>query len=355
MKKILRLISFSFGLLLSVNQLLAETEPNNYALFANNTTIGTNNNGNIHAATDLVDWWKFEVTGTGKIEIAMTSIIAANVNHFVVECFHHEDTANRVSYAYLTTPTSLVLYVMPGIYYLKFNTYNNEGSYTFNVSFTPSFYNPDAGEQNGKINNATNVTTNPFAGAIGHYCGVIALNNGFDKYDKSDWWTLTTSPGDIYFTINKNLTNSLYIDVYNSTNTQAGAEICKKIISGVDTASMFALKGSGNYKIQVRNESQPGSYQIGYSIKTTNVNNLNSSSNNVLLYPNPTKNSFFISNSSQINLIEVYNIQGEKVLVINNDLKNNNIEVDLHSYCKGLYFVKSYEGNSVINNKILLQ
>ena len=355
MKKNLRLISFSFGLLFSVNQLVADSEPNNYAQSANNTTIGSNNNGNIHAVTDLVDWWKFEVTSTGKIEVAMTSIIAANVNHFVVECFHYEDTANRVNYAYLSTPTSMVLYVMPGIYYLKFNTFNNEGSYTFNVSFTPSFYNPDAGEQNGKVNNATNATTNPFTGAIGHYCGVIALNNGFDKYDKSDWWTLTTSPGDIYFTIDKNLTNSLYIDVYNSTNTQAGAEICKTIISGVDTATMFALKGSGNYKIQVRNVSEPGSYQIGYSTKTTSINDLKYTSNNLLLFPNPTNNSFTISNSSTVNLIEVYNVQGQKVLVINNDLKDNDVEIDLHSYSKGLYFVKSYEGGSVFNNKILLQ
>lgn len=330
----------------------AETEPNNFAQNANSSTLGANETGQIHASTDNVDWFKFNITGTGSLNISLTSVIVANVNYFLVELFHAEDTANRVAYAYLSSTSSISFATMPGLYYLRFGTYNNEGSYSFSTAFTSTLYAADAGEQNGNVNAAVNVSTNPFTGAIGHYAGVLAMNAGFSKWDVADWWTLLGPSGSLSFFVEKDAASSLYVEVYDSSNTNSGSWLAYAIMLQ-DTSTLKIANGSGKYKIKVSNASTYGSYRITYS-STTGIATKSVVADITQLFPNPTRGVLTIRSEDIVDNIEINNLLGEQVFSFTNYGKEKSMEIDLAEQQPGVYFVKLFKGERTVIKRIIL-
>ena len=91
-----------------------------------------------------------------------------------------------------------------------------------------------------------------------------------------------------------------------------------------------------------------------YNQTPVNVAELN---NNKMfsLYPNPNKGQFNVSiQNNEVVSIEVYDLMGKQVFIQNN-IKSNEIAIDLTSQTKGIYFVRVAIGNQFFNEKVIYQ
>ncbi len=86
---------------------------------------------------------------------------------------------------------------------------------------------------------------------------------------------------------------------------------------------------------------------------TTGLNDI-PRDNQFMVYPNPSKGKFTISNSADISSIEIYNYLGVKVLAtrVKQQILN---EIDLSNAPKGIYSVKIYNGTETFDRKIVVQ
>ena len=72
----------------------------------------------------------------------------------------------------------------------------------------------------------------------------------------------------------------------------------------------------------------------------------------ISLYPNPVENLLIVqSNTSSVNKVEIFNIEGQQILEFYSDRQR--IEIDLTQIPSGLYFAKISSGNDVIAKKII--
>jgi hypothetical protein len=76
-----------------------------------------------------------------------------------------------------------------------------------------------------------------------------------------------------------------------------------------------------------------------------------------ILYPNPSEGKFtlsFVNENESFNLVNIYNIMGEKVYSFINEGKKKAIDIDLSGNIKGIYFISIYyEGRSVTRKMVL--
>jgi hypothetical protein len=81
------------------------------------------------------------------------------------------------------------------------------------------------------------------------------------------------------------------------------------------------------------------------------INHLNNLSH-ISLYPNPVEDLLIIqSNTGSINKIEIFNIEGQRIIEYSSDRQR--IEIDLIKLPSGLYFAKISSGNDIIAKKII--
>ena len=73
--------------------------------------------------------------------------------------------------------------------------------------------------------------------------------------------------------------------------------------------------------------------------------------NNFSYYPNPTTGILNISSKGRVEAIEVMNVLGQKVLMINP--KDNKSEIDMSRLAPGVYLVKATVNGKVITNKVI--
>jgi hypothetical protein len=85
------------------------------------------------------------------------------------------------------------------------------------------------------------------------------------------------------------------------------------------------------------------------------INEENSDQAIVTISPNPTSGKLIVSSLEKINLIEIYNILGEKVLSVNYPILSGSNEIDLTNYHRGVYFLKTFCSGKTNTEKIVLQ
>ena len=97
-----------------------------------------------------------------------------------------------------------------------------------------------------------------------------------------------------------------------------------------------------------------GTYDVGtvfkyqYYVNGIAENNAGAGFN---VYPNPGSGKFLISSNRDISSIEIYNSMGKKVF----QSKNPHKEIDISNQTKGIYFIKIYNGQTVLAKKIVIQ
>ncbi len=78
----------------------------------------------------------------------------------------------------------------------------------------------------------------------------------------------------------------------------------------------------------------------------------NSVNKSYMVYPNPTEGNFTIE-ANDLQWIEVYNINGQKIYSVNK-IKNNKTSIDLSKAPKGIYFVKIKSNTETVIEKIVV-
>lgn len=74
---------------------------------------------------------------------------------------------------------------------------------------------------------------------------------------------------------------------------------------------------------------------------------------NLSVYPNPTTNNIAITCSAIINKIELYMVTG--AMVLTKTINEFDTQLSIEDLTKGIYFLKIYSNNSIINQKIVKQ
>lgn len=79
---------------------------------------------------------------------------------------------------------------------------------------------------------------------------------------------------------------------------------------------------------------------------------INEYNNNVSVYPNPANNSVNVNATSNINMVEVFNMMGQRVAVIN--ANDTNVQINTTALNNGMYMMRITTENGVSNQKLMI-
>ena len=96
--------------------------------------------------------------------------------------------------------------------------------------------------------------------------------------------------------------------------------------------------------------STVGTQSVNVTVDSSWCGGISVNSSSYEIYPNPTNGNITVSGAN-INMVEVYNLCGQKVLTVNG---SQNVNVDMSSLNSGVYMVKVIEvnGNSTVNKVV---
>jgi hypothetical protein len=144
------------------------------------------------------------------------------------------------------------------------------------------------------------------------------------------------------------ITNSTGID-----GIQANDSIHVPIDALLGTTTLRIMKTNDSYDtsycdagISYLGQAEDYSLIVSHSLSTNSIRN-----SNLVYYPNPVKNKFYILNNSEIDLIEIYNLLGQKV--ISKTINSRSAITDMSDLRAGTYYVKTFIGNSIKILKII--
>ena len=121
------------------------------------------------------------------------------------------------------------------------------------------------------------------------------------------------------------------------------------------TGSWFDLMDiDGETTINVNSTSdqitlQPGEFKIYGNQASTTLSNTILDDVKLILYPNPTTG--YISINKDVELIEIYDVTGKKLLAFNN--VNKNQQLDINKLSSGYYISKIYSNASVVSQNFI--
>ena len=96
----------------------------------------------------------------------------------------------------------------------------------------------------------------------------------------------------------------------------------------------------------------PGQFRVyGNKPSTLSSDNFEVIKNEIIIYPNPSKNSFALS--ADVTLVEVYNITGQIIKSFNNAISNQQLDItDLET---GIYLIKLTDNNGTSQTNKLIK
>lgn len=169
-------------------------------------------------------------------------------------------------------------------------------------------------------------------------CGKINSNNGLvtGNHGDEDYWVVKLD------------------------NT--GSVLWQKTLGGpgTDWGQSIQQTSDGGYIVAGTTGSSTGDVTIQYGdrdfwVVKLNPDNLSttdfSNANRVSIFPNPTKDFFKLSNYENIQKIELYDLNGKKLL-FKNDFEDE--KISMQNFSKGIYSIKIYLDNGdIISDKII--
>jgi ELWxxDGT repeat protein len=112
------------------------------------------------------------------------------------------------------------------------------------------------------------------------------------------------------------------------------------------TSKTFTPAVNGNYSVQVTVDGCIGPVSEVVAIVITGIEN---EMNDVSLYPNPARNSLYVKTDHPVH-VEILNFVGQ---VVNLGTFDRDIELNVSSYSRGIYFVKLTRSGRTVVQKIL--
>ena len=94
---------------------------------------------------------------------------------------------------------------------------------------------------------------------------------------------------------------------------------------------------------------QPGEFKIYGNKASITLSNTILDDVKLILYPNPTTG--YISINKDVELIEIYDVTGKKLLSFNN--VNKNQQLDINKLSSGYYISKIYSNASVLSQNFI--
>ncbi len=94
---------------------------------------------------------------------------------------------------------------------------------------------------------------------------------------------------------------------------------------------------------------------LSFVDNTVSTTEISYNSGELSIYPNPTHNTVNIkSKIDGINLIEVYNLNGQRI-ISNNSTQSSYAKLDVSNFRRGIYIVKVWTNDKVLTEKIVIQ
>jgi len=183
------------------------------------------------------------------------------------------------------------------------------------------------------------------------YVGFITQQptNGY-TYDYDDYIFTIPSNSSFSITINNSYSSNLPFRIVNSAlNT-----VYTNTASPNSTNTFTQTLSAGQYYLEFYATPNSTSYQYPYSFIIQNTLSIedNLVDNTFSIYPNPTNSKVNIKSESKFEEVEIYNIQGQKVLC---SKIFENQEIDMSLLQTGTYFLKIKNDKTVKNVKIIKQ
>lgn len=130
------------------------------------------------------------------------------------------------------------------------------------------------------------------------------------------------------------------------------------IIAGATNAT-FTITSNGDYTAMITNSGGCSATETGTYAVVTSLEDLNSNTSDLLLFPNPTYDIVSISSNilAEKSVIKIYNSVGSLVFVqeYQNTGSKELLTIDLTDQAAGLYFVNVVNSSTSITKKLLLK
>ncbi len=121
-------------------------------------------------------------------------------------------------------------------------------------------------------------------------------------------------------------------------------------ISGSINQSYTSLV-NGNYAVEV---TLNGCVDTSDCVTITLTGVTQAENNNQLkIYPNPTTGLFRLSMSA-LGTVSVYNQDGKRIYILENEISDNELSIDLSAYPKGVYMIQTITAEGVFTRKLVL-
>jgi len=153
-----------------------------------------------------------------------------------------------------------------------------------------------------------------------------------------------------------------------ATVTQSGDTLFVNVTTGTppytylwntnDTTQFILPDTSGTYYCVVTDANGCSDWSNQYVYTSTSVTNI--VSNNLLVYPNPTRGNLnieFENIGKKINSVSIVNVLGDKIYNERLDLNTFKYsrQIDLSNYSNGIYFVRFKMSDGFVTKKLILQ
>lgn len=76
--------------------------------------------------------------------------------------------------------------------------------------------------------------------------------------------------------------------------------------------------------------------------------------NNILIFPTPAKNNLYIKNLNNINIIQMYTVDGKMILEENLNNSNTETNINVSSLSNGIYFINLKNNDRLYHSKLIL-
>ena len=216
-------------------------------------------------------------------------------------------------------------------------------------SFNASTWSWDFGDQNSSSNTSSSQNPSHVFSTNGNYTVTLIVTDG------------TSNTDTISMIVNVSISSSNSVNLGKDTTKCGDFEVILHAGSGYTSYlwntgskdSLLFISDSGTYWVNVTNVNgctSTDTIVVSQCIHTGLQNSVDAI--NVNLYPNPAQEQLYIQSYSKLDKLEIIDVFGKKVSEYNTTELMNKF-ISLSNISNGIYLVKIYSGNQIINKPLV--